>query len=307
MSWVLPHRTAEIAPPPKNYRVYYFSHKYKEPHFVDIHDAASTEEARTRATEVLKAYPITITDVKDLREAPEEHHLTSSTNSVITGAKQAGRKTLPLITWADLAKALGINYNEDALEPGESASLNANEWIEEYERDADVKLGPALRDDIFFAIEQAIRDHWSLENIVRNNLDLDGLIRAVDEFGKMGPQMAIYEDAKKMATGAAIVGQEETDEGVVFTIAKPFETAYAEGAFGVLGIYHEGRTLDDFGPKDVATVMRWVSELTGPSIGLDLDRWDERRNHPKYQDLVKIVEAAPKDQVKPVESTEEVS
>lgn len=218
-------------------------------------------------------------------------------------------KALSKMPWGDFAKALGIEYDFDRMEGmiSDQAFEEANQWIQEYEKDNNVELGEDLKDQIRFLIEEGISNHWSLANVLEKNLNLDGLVDSVNEWSQRGQQMAIYED-RELPAGKGIVSYDSDYEGITFTIAEPFIIAYIEAVYCVMSIGDEGMTLEDMGPESVPRVIKWIAECEGWSVDLDLDRWDERRNYPRYTDLVKLVEASPgevKQKEEPV--TEEVS
>ena len=70
--------------------------------------------------------------------------------------------------------------------------------------------------------------------------------------------------------------------------------AYAEAAYGAEGFGDEGSNLKDMDGSSVAATMRRIRECEGSGFRLDLDRWDEQRSHPTYQDLEKVFKVASK-------------
>jgi len=230
----------------------------------------------------------------------------SWTKKAVDEAPKGARKTLPKITWEDFFKALGVKYDFDRIEPQimDQAFEEANQWIQEYEKDENVELGGDLQEQIRFLIEEGILDHWSPAKVIENNLDLEGLVDSVNEWSQRGQQMAQFE-AEKRPAGKGLDYMADYD-GIVFTVFEPFLVAYTESVYCVMSIGDEGMTLDDMNEKSVPRVMKWIAECEGRRIDMDLDRWEESRNYPTYSDLVKLIDANPSE-VKHKEESAEVS
>jgi len=196
------------------------------------------------------------------------------------------------IDWSDFTKALGLELSDNPLEDygGIDFAYEAGtNFIREYEVENEVELSEEAKQEIIDQFSMSLESHWSASNIMRHNLNLDSLVDDINDWGKRGPQSAIYTD-RQLPSGIAVSDVKEGDAGVQFTLEEPFVTTYAEAAYAVHGIGDEGRELDDMDGKDVARVIRWIAEAEGRSIdrSLDLDRWDQQWNGPKYQALQDI-------------------
>lgn len=220
----------------------------------------------------------------------------------------ANTKVTDKISWTDFGGLLGIEYDDDKLfhQIADSSFEEAKSWIEEYESDSETQLSEDVKDEIRMAIEQGASDHWSNFNVFSNNIPLEQLVDDANSWSKRGTQMAIYD--RELPSGEGIVTWESDWEGVQFTVAEPFLVALAESVYAVLGFADEGYELDDVNAKMVVRTMARIAEAEGRGIDMDLDRWDDRRKGPRYEDLVKIAEGnAPAEnmEVAPAEIEEE--
>lgn len=195
------------------------------------------------------------------------------------------------LTWEKLSKALGLDYDgPDEFSVMDQASDESRQWLSEYASNNDLEVDDIpedVQDEVRFAIERAILDHWSVANVLERILDLDGLVHNVNVWSKRGMQMVIYD--RKLPAGVGITAYGTNSEGVWFNIARPFLVAHAEAIFCVSSISDEGTNLRDMDGYSVAATMRRINECEGNSKRLDLDRWDEMRHKPSYQDLEKLV------------------
>ena len=210
---------------------------------------------------------------------------------------QAQDKTTSKLSWEEFASILGVKYDYDRVEPQllDNAFEQAEAWIKEYENDADVELGDDLREQIRFAVQDGMSDHWAPQKVLSENLNIESLVDSVNEWSKRGQQAAIYE--RELPAGEGITDWSSDYEGIQFTIANPILIAYIEAAFCVLSIGDEGSELDEIDAKQVVTTMRRIAECEGRRIDLDLDRWEDKQRGPSYSDLAKLVDASP-DEVK---------
>ena len=203
------------------------------------------------------------------------------------------------ITWEKLSKALGLDYDgPDEFSVMDQASSEARQWLKEYADNNDLEvddISEEAQDEVRFAIEQAISDHWSVQHVLDRVLDLDGLVHNVNVWCRRGPQMQIYSSSRrKLHGGNDGVHHVQADDGVYFFLSRPFLVAYIEAVYCVEGFGDEGANLRDMDGYSVAATMRRISECEGNKIKLDLNRWDEQRSHPTYQDLEKVPKAASK-------------
>ena len=206
------------------------------------------------------------------------------------------------IGWQEFSEALGLDYK--GLDDDAAFSMaweQAQEWLADYVghgRDLVNPVDPVpveLQDEVRFAVEQAISDHWSIEKVLSHNLNIDRLVEVVNEWSKRGKQMNIYEPLNRpLPAGIAITNWSSDTEGVTFMLKRPFIVAYIEAAYCVSSFGDEGLNLKDMDGNSVAATMRRIAECEGWKIGLDLDRWDETRHHPTYQELVKVYNEAMK-------------
>jgi len=199
------------------------------------------------------------------------------------------------ITWEQLAKALHLGYEgPDEFFVMDQASDEARQWIKEYTANNGIdSISEEAKDQVLFAIEESLSNHWSLANVLSKNLDLSGLVDSVNIWSERGPQMAgIYE--RELPSGKGIIDWGTGSDGVWFKLARPFLVAYIEAAYCVSSFGDEGLNLKDMEGWSVAATMHRIAECEGSEIRLDLDRWDDRRHGPSYWDLEKIVKNANK-------------
>lgn len=236
--------------------------------------------------------------IKDKRVNAKAKEVRASFNDIIALLQAesprivvaANTKTTDKISWTDLGALLGIEYDDDKLfhQMGDSAYEEGKQWIAEYEKDTEQELSTEVKEEIVMAIEQGIADHWSNYNVFSNNIPLEDLVDDVNQWSKRGTQMAIYD--RELPAGEGIVTWESDYEGVQFTVAEPFLVALAESIYAVMGFADEGYELDDVDAKMVVRTMARIAEAEGRRIDMDLDRWDDRRKGPRYEDLEKIAE-----------------
>lgn len=199
-----------------------------------------------------------------------------------------------IIPWEQVASALRLDYRgPDDFTLSDDAGEQALQFKAEFDADADQPLTDEELDEVRFAIESAMSDHWSLQNVLSGSF-LENLLDDVNEWGRRGMQSAIYEGIEEEdelpREGEAVRFVSEDADGVKVELLPGFEVAYAEAAFCVHGTHFEGRYLDHMDASDVFTVARWIRECEGQRIRLDLDRWDDQRTRPTYNDLVKMID-----------------
>jgi hypothetical protein len=202
-------------------------------------------------------------------------------------------------------KRLGIDYEVDedmmSMNAYEQARDFIREWVNEENtgRDEDDLISEDdVPENVFMevltAIEWAMQAHWSPARIAEE-LDIDGLVDAVNQWSRRGMQMNIYQ--RKLHAGEGISGWGISKDGNIwFDLKNPFLIAYIEAAYCVLGVGDEGEELEDMEGRSVAATMRRIAECEGWKIRLDLDRHDESRSGPTWVDLSKIMDKEwPKD------------
>lgn len=195
------------------------------------------------------------------------------------------------VPWTDLHKSLGVEYicpSESNIR--EAVSHQGNRWIDGFETQNTMSLTAEERQDIIAALHEMARNHWSIGSVLSHHLDVDSLVGTVNEWSNRGSTSGAAD--RIIPRGDGILDWKETRDGLAFTIAPPFLSAYIDARHCTTGEVDDGIVLRDVDSSMVTATLRGIFDCEErPPLSLDLSGWDEFRSIPAYDTIVKCMES----------------